>query len=845
VSYAKNMTPARITKFEVQGFRAFHTIQTLDIDAPVTAVWGPNSQGKTSLAEAFEFLLSGKIVRRELMASSQDEFADALRNAHMPAQMAVFVRAYIIAADGKPRMICRTLVSDYSKRQDCTTRLEIDGAAASESALRDLGFVLSHPPLSAPVLAQHTLGYLFSARPQDRATYFRALLEVSDLEAFRAEVATLEGGLKVFDDPLLGKLGVAAAIPAATSSLSIFAAGVPPNTATATALDAAVRAVIEAEGIKGPHTAAARMTALIELLADKQSRTFPVKGFDRKPPPARPAQDDRRFGLLSAYLSERAKVDEETRRLTGLFKEVLKLSTVEHAHDPIDCPVCGTKESLTPVRVAAIRRSAADTDAFRTAEQKAIEALKDLSSALDTLSSDTGAALPLFMQYPGRIRRQRAFRIDRIKALLEQDGEELLGPWLTALRPFVAAQRKARLSITRAKLVVAGFVAKPETLIDIGSVQAAIVNVSSTTSALVEAEIAYGSAERPLIAVIQTAVDRQSKTAGWQELIDLANGQVPFRAALVERAIANDLRKELQQALRQIDRGNETVLEAKFGDLSEDVLAWWDLLRPGEHSYFSAVKPRPGARRSIDFKAGLGDGVDRKTAKLRDVIAVFSQSQLHCLGLAVFLARAVHEKTGFVVLDDPILSSDEDYRAYFKSLVMARLIDSRVQTVLITQCKDTWRDISDLHGHHGVAAFQIKLSDPKRGTVVIRSGDEFLAMLTQLEPYTMHDDPDLRKIGGARIRVAAERFCKLLLVKKAREQGDDAAAVTDFNDKGLDALIPLATPYLKMTDPSHAGKLRVLRRDTNPANHDDEIPSRGALRTALGNLRDFRQRYLS
>src|SRR3546814_10472102 len=111
-----------------------------------------------------------------------------------------------------------------------------------------------------------------------------------------------------------------------------------------------------------------------------------------------------------------------------------------------------------------------------------------------------------------------------------------------------------------------------------------------------------------------------------------------------------------------MDKGNEAVLEEKFGELSDCVQKWWDLLRPEELSFFSGVRPRPGARRTIDFKAGLSANLDRSEPKLRDVIAVFSQSQLHCLGLALFLARAVKENSGFVVLDEPILSSDEDYR---------------------------------------------------------------------------------------------------------------------------------------------------------------------------------------
>ena len=79
------MTAPRLRSLTVKGFRAYGAAdQTLNLPSDIAVVWGPNSLGKTSLAEAIEFLLTGRIARRELMASSQDEFADALRNAHLP-----------------------------------------------------------------------------------------------------------------------------------------------------------------------------------------------------------------------------------------------------------------------------------------------------------------------------------------------------------------------------------------------------------------------------------------------------------------------------------------------------------------------------------------------------------------------------------------------------------------------------------------------------------------------------------------------------------------------------------------------------------------------------------------
>ncbi|WP_442955015.1 AAA family ATPase, partial [Parasphingorhabdus sp.] len=71
---------AKIKSLTVRGFRAYGGAeQVLNLPGDIAVVWGPNSKGKTSLGEAFEFLLTGSISRRELMASSQDEFADALR----------------------------------------------------------------------------------------------------------------------------------------------------------------------------------------------------------------------------------------------------------------------------------------------------------------------------------------------------------------------------------------------------------------------------------------------------------------------------------------------------------------------------------------------------------------------------------------------------------------------------------------------------------------------------------------------------------------------------------------------------------------------------------------------
>ena len=155
--------------------------------------------------------------------------------------------------------------------------------------------------------------------------------------------------------------------------------------------------------------------------------------------------------------------------------------------------------------------------------------------------------------------------------------------------------------------------------------------------------------------------------------------------------------------------------------------------------FFSAVKPRKGAKRTIDFKAGLSPNPDRSAPKVRDVIAVFSQSQLHCLGLALFLARAELEKLGFIILDDPVLSSDEDYRVHFNSTVIAELLKVPIQVIVLTQDHDTWEELETRYRHLGISIAQLYIERPAEGSIIENTSDALLLKSTALNPWHVGD----------------------------------------------------------------------------------------------------------
>lgn len=837
------MTALRVRSLSLKGFRAYGGAeQTLNLPSDIAAVWGPNSKGKTSLAEAFEFLLTGRITRRELMSSSQDEFADALRNAHLADGEEVYVAARVIAQDGTAHDVKRVLISDYTKRQDCAHRLEIDGAGANEAVLANLGLRLSQPPLQAPVLAQHTLSYIFSVRPQDRATYFKTLLEVTDLDSLRNDIASLASELTLPADPPLIKFDACLGVQLLQPALRPLANPVPGLAAFTAAFQAAAKALIESAGQEAPATLDERLAEIAKILDERRSRTFPLRGFERKELPdwSAPATDI--WERLAKYVEERAKIDEQTRQLAALFDEALKIPAIAQLTAPADCPLCATASAISPERVRVIRQHVENTKGFKDAEAAAKTALTQLSTLATSLAEGAEAALPRYLKTTAQRRRETGFTVARMRLLLGERAEELLRPWLAqvgALARAGTALRNAARAASRAASDQSGNLSN----VDIEVLRAAWLALARIHAAYRGALDAYKEPARALGTALKEVIDAQSDTAGWEDFLEIARQPAALRAALIERAARAGVERELNTALRQIDRAKEQVLEDKFSDYSDLTQDWWDRLRPEEPTFFSAVQPRKGARRTIDFKAGLAPGEDRSVHKVRDVIAVFSQSQLHCLGLALFLARAEHEGLGFIVLDDPVLSSDEDYRVHFNATALTALLALPMQVVVLTQDHSTWEELETRYRHVGISTAQLFVEAPSDGTVIENTSDALIAKLNRAKSLARGGHPDLRKECGIQLRDAGERFCKELLIEHRRANGENAASLSDYDGKTLEWLAPHIDPLLGR-DPSHPGKFGVFKATVNRACHDNSPPGPAEMTQAHGEIRHLVKDYL-
>ena len=510
------MTNARITRIELQGFRSFgQARQILDLPDLSAVLWGGNSQGKTSFAEALEFLLTGQIVRRELLASTKDEFTEALKNAHISPTHGVIVEAHICCADGKVRKLTRTLVEDYKRGAPagCVSGLQIDGKLCSESDIEaTLGLRLSQPPLRAPVLAQHTLAYLFSVSPTERAAYFRALLDTQDLEDFRAAVAALQPLLKAPSLPHLDDLAAAEAIPALAGVVGRLRKS-KTEADLRKHLLACTAALLADIGVGGKPTLSDQADQIEDELQRRRAQTFPLDLFSRGQFIPWSGPPDTLIGHLSTFVTERGKVDAETRRLTDLFQAALALPDHPGEHNATDCPLCGAADTLTPERVTFIREKVKATEAYIKAAEEFRTSLQSLDSLLDTVVQATTRAQPTFMRETASSRRTVGFTVSAAIKLAPDVSAVRI--WLDAMRPLWRAAHALKRAIVVVRAEVRTALADPEQWNGIQVLKGFLARIGDAHTDMETSLQAYEAPAKDIGLALKAAVDQSIHTKGW------------------------------------------------------------------------------------------------------------------------------------------------------------------------------------------------------------------------------------------------------------------------------------------------------------------------------------------
>jgi hypothetical protein len=817
---------------EVRGFRAFGTKpRRLELDTPLSVVHGRNSQGKSSLAEAVEFLLTGRSSRRDLLGGAKSEYNESLRNVHLPeGDQDVWVAAGL-RKDGNIHEVRRKLVSDFGQGSECKSVLLIDGIEQPDLA----AFGLAAAPgsaVGAPVLLQHTLRHVLSTEPKQRVAYFKSLLSLTDLDALRDRVASARRRFENQPTTEAGRSFLAwQATPFgqfADALRQVIGGTIPHGGTDATALvhTALLKAGDQALGRNHRDVAALR-TSLRVTVEQGREAIFPLSAFTGGAVPPDPAPVD-----LGEYHNALAEADRNAAALAPVFEAVLAVPRIAATDTPIDCPVCATPLALTPERLNRLRSELRRGSAVETAAQAAIGNLTAAVEAVRRVERQVESAVPP----AGAWGSEEAESARQQMVDLGLDEALLAGAITTAAQVRSAASevREAGQVLTLALNSQIEDVRRRGDTSEAKTVPAT-ERLLNALRDLYQAGRDAHSAASNVCAVVKPAVSNRTVGAGLTELLAAVEHSDDLATEVRRAAARSAALKRLADADEALKAAIGAVLDRRFNLMSDSISRWWLTIRPEELVSFDGVQRRAGGATFVNLMASLRTDPTAEPVK-RHALGIFSDSQLNALGLSTFLARTELQQSSIVILDDPIPGSDGDHRFTFAQNTLEALVQSGIQVILTTYDDKLARLAAGHHAGPGLQSFELTLTDHVAGAEVAPTTNAFDQLMLEAEDNVNSTSAKGRRAASNLYRTAAERLAKQIIATARTAEGVPTT-VSDVEKEAsqLGKLVSLIRNYAMGA--SEKGKWATFGTVLNPGSHDDDVPSHADLKQIRGNLR--------
>jgi hypothetical protein len=781
-------------------FRGFGNSDWMDTDSDLVLLYGPNAFAKTSLAEAMEWLFFGSTKRRARGDKySKEEYKGSYRNAHAPASTPTSVAAYVRLRDGSEHLIERRLVFD-SRQADDTSETYVDGSLAgldSIGVLPDEAFY--------PIIVQHGLQDFIHTRPIDRRNAISAALGLDPLVEFktvldRARIALRNSPPPTVSVSLSSFRGLLAKL-AQNADLAALHQGWSSNQFNPAADERdLLQASLSALGWKEGDWESVR-----QGLGDLRDRAA-ASVFDDaciRPPYVLQANLDQ----LDKSKTRSGETAEPLRNLVGNFlgvaastyaMELLRfwqagLGLVDAAR-PEKCPMCEADTLTAEKREELEERIRQNKD-----YSEALEALKSEARSaaewIESLRRATQALFPAFLDAQARV---------RLEALLQGYPGVLKG-FLAAHD--VASQTKAGVntSLESLKTSVPGLPGQAQK--KEGAEEARRIadtlgeQVASHLELARNAASNYAVAFQRLEALLQQSVSSQDAVRKVDALIAAHDGWRDMVAVAAYEKLLADTLEEVRAVEEFIQKKQAELMSTRGREAKE----WFDLMYPGASVTFAEMEPATDAIKLHAESFGV-----RIAAA-----ACLSTSQLNCLGLSVHLMRATCPTSpfGFVVIDDPVQSMDEDHCESFIINVMPRLLDThRRQVFLFSHLQSITDRVRETNSARKLLYYRIE--DYRQTGPVVRPHVPLKREFKDLRQLACGNEQH-RELAVDRLRVVTERLIReLYLVETGTPLGPE------YSDATAPRLLKVFRG-LPGTTPAEHQRLQDTVRFSDPAHHTE------------------------
>ena len=771
----------KLRSIQAHFFRGFRESESpINLTDDFIVIEGQNSTGKTSLAEALEWLFLGTLSRRESSdTGNARELENCITNQFRPAGADTWVSAsFSVNSEGEDEQefsLRRVLREDYGSTStaECRSVLHLDDEALTRETEQEvLDKMFAGVP---PLLMQHTLRDFVQGEPKVRREYFERLLRLDELTELIRQAVVTDDRASSFKSPnddiylqawfsLRSMLENEKAIEAhrqafrgeegdshqsVKSSLFLVARSEFPTLLNETTVNEQIVPALEdaQERVRKMSFPILDQLRPLRQYSDDVEEPLPTCNLDQLIPAVRNAWTE----YEPLQIASEA-IGEKNIAVSKAFKVLMDAGTFDPGTDSQICPLCAFEhvETLSAERVTKIE----GWNPIQEAESKARRTLND---AMNSLLTPIKKAIE---EYDGFL-PPSIFNIDWEDSL--KDVRTDLQNVALALRNVIYAQTELNLNVSRGRTLISAGVTHPNDLEQcetfITECQVVVNGFSKMPTAARTYRVTFDAVE----AAVKEKANTDASYRRREQLLECIANSKPIYADLLWERAKRVAMEDLRQIRESLISFRHQFLEARRVSFNDGIGEIWSALRKDRYSSFSKLHiPAPRGRGfpiGIELKALLDDTKSRREV---DVLRVFSESQVNALGVAAFVTRAKLLGHKILVLDDPVQSMDEDHFKTFARDLIHSVLNQGFQVILLTHNEAFARDVS--HFHYDYSKYvTMSIRHSRSEGAVVEEGNRRVAERLKLAEHRL--DQGRFRDAWIFIRLAIERLYTISYAK--------------------------------------------------------------------------------
>jgi hypothetical protein len=790
-----------------------------NLAADMVLIYGPNGYGKTSTSEAIEWLVYGGTHRRLRGETySRAEYADTYRNVHggHPTEVSARVRL----ANGSEVELLRRLDVGVAEEQSV---VYIDGTATS---FERRGFVF--PSAVYPIIAQHGLQDFIHSRPKERRDAVSAALGLEDLTAFKT---SLDGARRSFNATppqavsdarrTLAPLAATLATIPETEKLASRWQRSPMEVDTVLDIAALIMA-----GQALTQTSITRTSELLGALRAKRVQVSRSVFDDTKIAPRGSvetllAHAETTIGSARTYLEEvKASVDVCLGTSASHAAELLTFwaTGLRLAPAGTQCPMCEAPTMASDVR-ETLRQRVTNAQEVTGATTRLQNAIRDARTAMERISQLVAQGTPPPLEGDAA----------SLLALLS-DAAPAVRVFLSlheAVTTTAAAINETLQGVRRYLDDLPNQVADPSRASQVAAASSeAPANVSQVTTVYVAALGAHAGAWGAFRQLLDERVASRTEVVRIDAVGKALAGQPLIRELTAYNSLLSASRTLLQITETQLQDSQQRLLVSRGAEVAEI----YACLNPSADVGFERMEP---ATDQLKLHA-------RSYGVRMSAAANLSECQLNCLGLAFWVMRATTPSSpfGFIVLDDPIQSMDDDHTEAFLGSLIPYLLDShKKQVILLSHVRRFIERARELYGARSVRLYHLE-SYGRAGPSLVEQV-KLAQMLSEIKGLSGGNEAN-RELAVDRLRVLVEQTIRSLHMKSV-----GTAAPPKYDRATPKELLELFRT-LEVTTPDEHARLRDTVQFADPAHHTEvgyTVPLQNNIQPHIDRLEGLLKKY--